>query len=291
MALRSQAPFPRPPRQLTLPARLAVLFGGVLSLVGSILFGTGMIFFWIFVMNSELVYLGSDARVWQAHTARIAIAEATGASENEEEVVRYLYEYEAGGEVHAGRGYTTGWRWDEGQSVPIEIDAEEPGVSRLPAARRALFGAAAGFAGVFPLIGAVLLAVALLGNRRHLRLMVHGELSEGKVVDRKPTSVTINDQPVYRYTIEYPDAAGRSHRITTRTHKTDQVEDEPTETLLYDPERPDRGVLLDALPLVPAPGPGGLLRLGPGGAVRTLLAPALCLLPHVIWVVWRYGIR
>jgi hypothetical protein len=289
--LHSEVPLARLPRQLTLLARLGVLFGGVMALIGSVLFGFGMVFFWIFVMNSELAYLGSEARAWQAYPGRIVLVEATGASENDEEVVRYLYEYEVGGELHAGRGYTTDWRWEEGQAVQIDLGPDEPEVSRLPGTRRAMFGPAAAIAGIFPLIGAVVLVVTLHNNRRHLRLLADGQLAQGRVVGREPTGTIVNNQRVYRYSIEYQDAGGRSHTLTTRTHLADRVEDQPSEALLYDPEDPASGVLLDALPLLPTPGPDGVLRIGPGGALRTLLVPALCLLPHLAWAIWRYGLR
>ena len=290
--MRSDSPLGRmrPPRRITLPARLAVLFGGIFALIGSLLTGFGMIFFWAFVMSSELVHLDLGFRSWQAHPARIVVAEETGASENEEDVVRYVYEYEVGREVLAGRGYTTGWRWDEGQAVQIEIDPEDPGVSRLPGTRRAAFGAAAGLAGIFPLIGVLLLFFSVRANRRTLQLLVNGIYTTGRVVNREATNTTINDERVYRYTIEYASDGGSTHRFETRTHRSELVEDDELEELLYDPQNPDHGSLLDTLGVVPPPGPDGALCIGPGGALRSLAAPTVCLLPHVAWAIWRYAL-
>jgi hypothetical protein len=80
-----------------------------------------------------------------------------------------------------------------------------------------MFGPAAAIAGIFPLIGAVVLVVTLHNNRRHLRLLADGQLAQGRLVGREPTGTIVNDQRVYRYKIEFQDAGGRSHTLTTRT--------------------------------------------------------------------------
>lgn len=97
-------------------------------------------------------------------------------------------------------------------------------------------------------VGALVLAGALLGNRRDLRVLLHGTLTRGTLVEKVPIAVKHGTN--WRLTFTYPIERGESARATFTVPVSDMMRmtDEREEWLVYDPARPTTCVVLDALP-------------------------------------------
>jgi hypothetical protein len=101
------------------------------------------------------------------------------------------------------------------------------------------------------------------------------------MVGKEATNVKINENPVYKYTFRFTDSSGNVREITDETHRTDLVEDDNRERLLYDRHDPENGMLLDIVP-------GGVTfdvdgQIQPASPVKTavyLILPLLALGGH-----------
>jgi hypothetical protein len=135
---------------------------------------------------------------------------------------------------------------------------------------------------LFPLVGLVLALRGIPRGLRRIRLLRSGRPALGRLVDRRATNVTINDEPVIALTFEFTTEDGATARVVERTHRPQLLEDDEEEPLLYDPQWPERAALLDHLPGAPrVDGRGRLhVKLGP----RTFL-PLLLPLAVIIAVV------
>jgi hypothetical protein len=126
------------------------------------------------------------------------------------------------------------------------------------------------------LAGGAVQAVALTRNARDLRVLRHGRLSEGKLVEKieKPHRRGVNWTLVF----SYPTTSGQQRTtVKVENANVDRLVDADREPLVYDPHAPAYAVLLDALPdhvrvdddgaLTPVPWRRGLMRALPLAAV------------------------
>lgn len=135
----------------------------------------------------------------------------------------------------------------------------------------------------FPLIGLAFIATGLRKGLRGLRLLTHGIPAMGRLVDKKPTNVQINDTPVIAMTFQFHTVDGRQARCVAKTHLTRDLEDDAEEPLVYDPLDPAQAVLLDDLPGKPRINDSSIVRTRVGGVWPLLLVPAATLIMHVVW--------
>jgi hypothetical protein len=240
------APAPRPVSALL---ALAVLFGGLLQLIGWCFFGFGMIFVWAFVGNSDLVaqllFRGATARAEATVTGTVE----TGASENHVRIHEVRYSYVHEGQPHSGVGYT-----DEpeafatGRTLELEVLRAQPERSRVPGLRMKEFGAGSLFTLLFPAIGLGLALAGLPRSLRVLRLLRSGTATTGRLVDRQRTGGSVNERPIFRAIFEFRDQRGMTRLAEAKTHLVERLADEAEEHLLYDPDAPGLAVMLDDLP-------------------------------------------
>ncbi|MEZ4848043.1 MAG: DUF3592 domain-containing protein [Bacteroidia bacterium] len=174
-----------PPRSIPLLSKLIILNGGFSVPFGWAFFGFGMIFFWVFFMNSEAIHWFSF-QSWEPTQGKIIRSEYTNASENDVEVMKYIYEYEAAGKTYTGRGYTTGYRFSEGQVIDIEVAADNPEDSRIQGARKEMFGWGTIFVVIFPLVGLAFILFGFRNNMKSLDLLTNGKFARGKLKAKNP---------------------------------------------------------------------------------------------------------
>jgi hypothetical protein len=276
-----------PPRSVPLISKLIVLNGGFFSPFGWAFFGFGMIFFWIFFMNSEVVHWFSFAD-WEPGEGKIIRSEYTGASENEVEVIKYIYEYQVEGETYTGRGYTTGNDFVEGEEVVIDIDSSDPRNSRINGARREMFGWGVIFVTIFPLVGLIFILIGFRTNMKSLDLLVNGKFARGRLKHKEPTNTSINEQTVYKYTFEFEADNGRTYEAVGKTHIYSLLEDEETERLIYAPNDPSFAVMFDTIAGKPEIAPDGSLAPMPLRSAWTLLLPLVIILGHGTYYFLAY---
>jgi hypothetical protein len=141
------------------------------------------------------------------------------------------------------------------------------------------------FVALFPLLGLVLALRGIPRGLRRIRLLRSGRPALGRLVDRRETNVTINDEPVIALTFEFTTEDGATARVVERTHRPQLLEDDAEEPLLYDPQWPERAALLDHLPGAPRVDSRGRLhvKLGPR-TVLPLLLPLVVIIAGIVVV-------
>lgn len=278
--------FTAPPRRVPLSLRIVNFFNGGAQ-IGWLVLGFGMIFFWVFGGNADFSF-ATFRDVTGRATGRVTRVENTGASENDQEISASHYEYSVAGEWFQGKSYTTGGAPAQGEEVTIEYDEDSPARSRIAGMRRGMFGPWAAIVAIFPAVGlAVLLPFTLKGRRRN-RLLREGILTTGTMIDRRPTNITINDQPLWEVVFEFHDRNGQRRECSARATDTTRLEDEPHEALLYDPDDPSKACAVDETPSRPTLDPNGELEGRPLAAAIALIIPGIVVGAHALAFAIKY---
>ena len=267
-----------PPRRVPLSLQVVNFFNGF-SQIGWLLFGFGMIFFWVFTLNADFSF-ATFRGPHETVSGRVTSVENTNASENDVQVQANHYEYAVAGNLMTGTSYSTGASATPGDTVTIEYDEDDPARSRIEGMRRAIFGPAVAFVNIFPFVGLVLLIPATITGMKRNRLLREGLVANGKLISKSPTNMTVNRRPVMELRFEFTARDGRRYEAKARTTDTDRLEDEATEPLLYDPSDPERAYLMDEAPARPEIEPNGDLRGNAAAAIRKLILPAIVIAAH-----------
>jgi hypothetical protein len=270
--------FAAPPRGVPLSLRV-VNFFNVAAQIGWLVFGFGMLFFWIFGAQADFSFVTFHVDgTTRGHVTRV---DDTGASENKRTVRALHYEYSVAGRTLNGTSYATGGGASVGEEVPVEYDEGTPERSRIAGMRRTMFGPWAAVVTIFPAIGFVILYFATRSGIRRNRLLREGILTTGVLIRREPTNVTVNDRRVWALTFEFTDRNGQRREATARVSDTSRLEDEGHEPLLYDPNDPDKACLLDEAPSRPRLENGELVGRT-AAAIGALIIPALFIGAHLL---------
>lgn len=140
---------------------------------------------------------------------RTVQAEITGTDEtnievNDEKVIHCFYRYEVDGQTFDGACYDQGEEYGLGDRVTVEFPPEYPELARIVGARRgAVPTSVLPLIGIFPTVGLIVTIPGLPSGRRALRLLRFGTLARGTLQSKEPTSMVINDQPVYKLTFTF----------------------------------------------------------------------------------------
>jgi hypothetical protein len=236
-------------RPLSNRIKRAIFFSAPLTWIGVLfaLFGTVMLVLFASASDfkSPFVFSNADPRVEGQLIAR----NPTRASSNKRRIYEYVYQYQVDSGKYEGRSFDTDIGVAEGNAVTVQYVARDPATSRLEGMGLAPFGMeVALMVAIFPGIGLLMLYFALRRYRRYSYLVQHGVLTTGKVVRKEPTSTRINGHTVYSVFYRYKSRDGVLREARISTHETDKLGDEEQEPLVYDPDRPDEAVLLDAMP-------------------------------------------
>lgn len=278
-----------PPRTVPFALLVRSYFGGVSSVVGWGLFAFGMIFFWAFAMQSDLIPLLKFSGEKLTTQGIVQFSKETNSSENDEEIIHIGYAYQVGTEVFTGESYTKGMMPHQGDAVFVEYLASKPSASRLQGGRMAIFGAWAVLVTILPLGGLIILLLAWRTSRRYHKLLQHGSLGFGTLVSAEPTNVTVNDRQQYKYTFEFLAGDQNRYQTTLKTHQYERVEDEEEEMLLYLPAQPRDAVLLDEMPSKPIIGADGNFTLSTGAKAKaylTLILPVVTIIGNMLYLVF-----
>ncbi|MEZ4825931.1 MAG: DUF3592 domain-containing protein [Bacteroidia bacterium] len=268
-----------PPRNLPFISRLAILCGGFDAQFGWVFFGFGMIFFWIFFMNSEVVYMLAYGD-WESAPGEILRVEETNASENNTSVYESIYKYNVSGVNYEGTAYTTGRDFYNGQQVDIEYNPDNPSESRMGGSRRGMFGWEVMLVMLFPLVGLAFILFSFRRNMKSVDLLMNGRFAQGTLLKQEPTNVTINKQTVYKYTFRFEAHDGQMYEATGNTHIGSLLTDEKYERLIYAPNDPSYATMYDIIPSAPRVNPDGSLGPLPFTAYLSLILPLISLVLH-----------
>jgi Protein of unknown function (DUF3592) len=190
-----------------------------------------------------------------AHSAATAEAtitrvSATNATENDVAVYEYRFTFRTPDEkTISGRSYSTGHLWTEGDTATVWYLSDKPTVARLDGTRLSTFAPWVLFVLIFPIVGAVMFAIATISGLRHVILLRYGHVAGARTLERKPTGASVNNQPVMKYIYEFQADNGEILSGSSNAVYTERVGDETQEPVLYLPASPAVSMLVDALPL------------------------------------------
>ena len=285
------------PRAVPATVCARLLFGGFMNQFGWFFVGFGMIFVWVFAAAADFSGVHAFRGELETTPGTIDGSEQTSYSEGGSEhtdgtpvfAVRYTFT-DADENEYAGMSYQTGTGLDAGTAVTVEYPRGRPEMSRIRGMRRAPFGPWVAFVLIFPLIGAVFVLNGLRRGMRGLRLLKHGDGAFGTLKRKEATNVQVNDRTVYELTFAFTARDGQTYEMIAKSHHPERLEDERRELLMYDPGRPARAVLLDALPGSPRIDEYGQVRAGSlraGLLVASL--PVVTLVGHGVYAWLRFG--
>lgn len=261
-------------RNVSTSVTIGVRFGGVLQNLGWSFFGMGMLFVWVFgskVDVSPIVYAVSPIERVEGTVQGI---ESANMSVNEVSIyaaeftfvgtdgVQYTsYSYEALGDLPP-----------PGTVVPVEVPTWIPKLARIEGTQRGAVGMGIGLMVlIFPIIGLGMLGYAIPRQWRAAKLLTTGTLTQGLLLEKKPTNTRINKQTVYAMTLEFTDVAGNAYKTVSKTHEPSRLEDDAMEWILYDPTDPTRASTVDDLPGHPRVTEDGAI-VGSGSAGSLIVA-------------------
>ena len=276
--------FAAPPRSVPLSLRVVNLFNGAAQL-GYVVFGFGMIFFWIFGTQADFSF--ATFHVDGRTRGRVVRVEDTAASENKQRVHALHYEYSVAGRTLTGKSYATGSSASEGDEVSVEYDEGSPERSRIAGLRRAMFGPFAAIVVIFPLIGFLIVYFMTKTGLRRNHLLRDGILTTGTLINREPTNMTVNKRRVWELTFEFTDRNGQRREAKARATDTSRLEDDAREPLLYDPADPEKAYVLDEAPARPRLENGELVGSGMR-AFAMLIIPALFVALNALMIYVKF---
>lgn len=263
----------RKTRVVPFSATLSLLFGGILNQLGWFFFGFGMIFAWIFVGNADFSFIYFIGNKTVQVEAKVVDCRETGAEINDREVYENHYKFfTPDGLEHEDFSYSTGIELNPGANVTVEYPSGKPEMSRIKGMRRQQFGLLVLFVLIFPLIGLIIVFFAFRSGVRIYRVLRNGIVTRGKLIDKQRTNATINDEIVYKFTFSFTDENGNKHSISNKTHRTDLLEDDREEQLIYNPDNPSQAYMIDII--------SGKLKINEAGDIEgaSLLSAILALI-------------
>ena len=258
---------------------------GIANQVAWLLLGLGLIAGWIVIFSVDLSFVYYLGAVEQT-TGTITDSVETSVTLNDAVVMINMYRFVASnGRRFEDYSYATGRWYKEGESVTIEYPHGKPQLSRIQGMRRKLFGPYALWLLLGPIGGVGFLALRVRRAWRLKRLLQHGVLTGGTLVDKEATNTRINEALVYKLTFAYTAQDGRTYQVVHKTHITAPLEDDKNERLLYDAAHPQHAFLVDALPGRPTfDKRGGQIRPQPV-SLLTCILPGVTLAGHGLYAL------
>jgi hypothetical protein len=247
-------------------------------------------FLWGMAANADVttpfLFRGPLAKVEGVVTA----VSKTSASEGRSPIYEVAASYAAeGGAPLQSKSYVRAFPPKLGEAVTLEYPAGRPDVARIVGSRRALFGPGAlmVFLFVLPALGLVLFAAR--SGARDVRLLGFGQLASARFVSSSPTGSSVNNRPVMALRFSFRGSDGAEHVLEHRTSQPEALTDESQEQVLYLPEAPERGRVVDGLPGSAIADERGELQ-GAGHGLKVALALALLVaLANVACGVLRFA--
>ncbi|MDQ1351622.1 MAG: hypothetical protein QG657_1927 [Acidobacteriota bacterium] len=239
-----------PPRRVPLPTVCTALTG-IFGTFGSMFFSFGMIFVWVFGAHAHPIDEWRLGRSFASAPAIVETVSPTHSTINDVPVYEYRFRFNPGdGLPIYGTCYTTGSHWNQGERVVAHYLPDNPDVACLEGARVSEFPIwLVLVVMVCPATGLAFFILSLVLGWRKVKLLRCGEITGTISISSTPTSTTVNDVPVMKYSYEFRDRLGKVYNGVSRALPTDKIGDEVREPVLYLPDNPQQSMLVDALPL------------------------------------------
>jgi hypothetical protein len=183
-------------------------------------------------------------------TGVITGAIGTDAKAGDVEIFEYKYQFKLDDEkFYTGKGYSTGNTMERGDGIKILYKQKDPSKSKGVDLRTSILG---GWAVFFRLqflgFGLIILFFGMRKTLRQISILKIGEIADAKLLNKKATNMKIDRQTVYALTFEFTASDSKIYRVVYTLSAVKNITDEGYEMLVYDPDRPEKAVLLDQLP-------------------------------------------
>ncbi|MGB0833173.1 MAG: hypothetical protein ACPGR2_01480 [Psychrobium sp.] len=271
-------------RQVPVPTAIKTVFGRARTYLGYGVFSFLMVFAWVFGGNSDANFY----RYWGELTPTTGIivkVVETNTEINEETVWANVYEYtDDAGYTYVRDAFTTGWSFSVAETVKVKYVTDSPEFAQVEGASNSFFGSWALLFYLPPMIGIFFIKSGISQGLIDLQLLKNGKIVKSKLVDKKPTSVVINDRTVYEMQFEYSSGKDK-HRRTLSTSHPEKFEDDVHEYLIFDPNQPEKAQLVDDLSANVSVTKNGGLKLGSSLSIAVFLMPLILVGPHLWYLI------
>jgi hypothetical protein len=280
-----------PPRHLDWLTQAVMMCGDIVSQTGWALLAIGSVFFWTTAVNSEVKYFFEQhSKAWENKAGVILEADSTGVLERDQPVWRYRHSFALDDYRYLGTSYSVGKKFDSGQIAFISYDPDDPTINYITGLRRSPHRWQVNLLLLIPLFGLIFVLHALRYNLRILRLLKIGDFTRGEKTEKMPTGQTVKEGvqvlPVFKYLFrfEYEEIL---YLASCRTHQTNLVEDEATESILFDRYNPTFNLVYDAVPNVPVINSEGKMEAMPGWKSWVLFLPLFTIAVNLIFLLLK----
>ena len=229
-------------REISLPLRLKILFGGSIIQVLYGVFAFLMIFVLVFVREADF----SDFTLASSVNTKGNITNITQTNSriNKRYVFAFDYTFLVNDKIYNNTSFST----DKSKTneIIVEYLAKNPRNSRIMGMRQKIFPIYVALIVLFPISILFILFFGLKTNLKAIWLLKNGEIGYAKVLRTETTNVRVNDRQVIRIFYEFEDKKGKKHTFSFKSHEPEKITDEAQEMLFYDANNPKRNILKDS---------------------------------------------
>jgi hypothetical protein len=250
-----------PPRHIKWFTGLVLMCSDSASQAGWALLAIGSIVIWTSVVKSEIRYWFQENTLqWEEKAGVILTAEESGYVDNRIPVWRYEYSFAIAGKRYRGESYSVGKKFDFGQIAFIRYNPEQPTTNCIIGLRRSPYSWRMNLLLFIPALGLFLIIAPISYNRKAVRLLEIGDFIRGTLLSKELTKHSVRSggilKPVFRYRFQFVHG-GVIYLASCETFRSDQVEDEQSEIILYDKFNPSNNMVYDSVPNMPTIGGDG----------------------------------
>ena len=273
------------PRHIPFTTKLEILFGGLTNRIGWPILGLGMVFFWVFSLESDLMNIRKFSGQLKEAKGRVTMERGTGAIVNGIEVEEYTYQFWTPQGLFTGKSFSREQHYNLRNEVDVEYVENKPEFNRIKGLRTAEYGIAVGLLPlIVPFIGFLMIYLGIRGGQQTIKLLRYGKVGYGKLFKKAATGREINDQVVYQMFFEFEASDGNKYHVETNTHEAHLLEDEEVEVLLYNERNPNEAMMFDSMPGEPeADEHGNIKGKGLSVAFGALLVPILAIVGNLVY--------
>ncbi len=268
---------------------ITIILGRTLTTAGWFTFAFLMAFAWGFGGHADTNFLHFTGEI-KLTTGVIIEVDETNMEINEQSVWLYAYEYrDDDGYKYIREAFSTGASLQNNQNITVEYPIDAPQYGRIPGFRSAEFSSWLLISYFLPLIG---LAMVYFGIKRGLtdyKLLKIGKLAQAKLLQKKATNTSVNEQRVYELTFEFQAADNKKYNKIIKSHQTKHLEDDDFERIFYNPNNPTISSLVDDLPGTPEINDKGeLVNLNEKFPIKPILWLIITITPHILYLISLY---
>lgn len=268
-------------RHIPLLAAIRIIIGRAVTRIGWLVFSFLMIFGWTFGSNADLTFLHFFGETTTTEGYVTDVIE-TNMEINEQSVYANVYEYlDHESELYVRDAFSTGRSLSPKQTVTVEYPLNAPQYGRIAGYRSDEFSGWLVLIWGLPLIGLGMILWGIRQGYHDVSVLKVGIFAKAMLIDKTATSTEINDQTVYELTFEFDAQDNKAYQKVIKTHKTEALEDDLHERLLYDPADPTKSTLVDDLADSTIDADGKIIDVSVFSSIKLIFLPIICIAPHV----------